>query len=241
MLVAVRPSCCLLLLALASLPVPAETVKLLSVRSEDPQLALSARRASGGEDVDSLGMHLDLGLGEVGKTRFALNAASQDSATPRLETIKVDHKLDLSNTLLMPLPGKLDLGLHLTRQMDKVSAKAWDMGVKPQLKTQFGPLAVKLGMSVERSADAGREIAVGYHWASSVDLTPRMSLDLTGKGLRKYDRGLVDAGSDTLSPKISGRYRFDRSLAFSYGLGAQVDLNSRETRPDLNLNVELKF
>ena len=241
MLVSVRPSCCLLLLALASLPVRADTVKLLSVRSEDPQLALSAKRASGGEDVDSLGMHLDLGLGEVGKTRFALNAASQDSASMRLETIKVDHKLDLSNTLLMPFPGKLDLGLHLTRQMDRVSANVWDMGVKPQLKTQFGPLVVKLGMSVQRSADAGREFAVGYNWASSVDLTPQLSLDLTGKGLRKYDRGLVDAGSDTVSPKISGRYRVDRSLAFSYGLGAQVDLNSRETKPDLNLNVELKF
>lgn len=239
MLASTRLSCCLLLLALATLPARAETEKLLSVRSGDPQIGLSATRATSEGDIDSLGMHLDLGLGEIGKTRFALKAASLDRAAPRLDTVKLDHKLDLSGTALMPVPGKLDLGLHLTRLVDKVNG--WDMGLRPGLRTRLGPVALKLGMSVERSAEAGRELAVGYHWASSYDLTPTLSLGLTGKGKRAYDRGLVDAGSDSLTPKLSGRYQLDPALAFSYGLGAQVDLATKETRPDLNLNVELRF
>lgn len=217
----------------------AASEKLLSVRSEDPQLALSAEQNRGADNAHSLGMRLDLGLGEAGKTRFALDAASQDRAAPRLDTVKLDHSIEFSDSRLLPLPGKLDLGLHAMRQRDR--ERAWGLGLKPRLKTQFGPLSVKLGMSVERTTDAARELAVGYQWATAYELHPLLSLDLSGKGLRRVDKGLFEASGDTLTPRLSGRYPIDRSLALRYGLGAQFDLMRREARPDLNLNFEFKF
>ncbi len=234
------PLLCLsaLLLAGPALAAGTSSTRLLSVRGDDPQLSLRADRSGQPGGTDNLGMQLELPPDDVGRTRFDLATTSQDGGAPQFSSLALDQKLRVDRLQDM-LPGKLDLGLHASRNRD---ASGWGVALMPKFRMERDRLALKADMSFGRlsGSDSG-DLGARYKLSTSYALTQTLSFGVDGSGELQRNGNRPQAGFDQVMPQFNGRYLITEGIALRYRMGWDMNLANGERSPDVQLKFDLKF
>lgn len=212
--------------------------RLLSTRDDNPHLSLRADSAGEPGGTDSLGMHLELPPSDIGRTRLDLATTSQEGSAPQFSGLTVDQKLRVDG-LNDILPGKFGLGVQASRQRD---ASAWGLALKPTFRMQRDGLALDAGMSLGRFTDAdGHERGANYTLTTSYALNNSVSLGLSGQGELRQDGALPQASLNQMTPQLSGRYFIQDGATLHYRMGWDMNLESGERSPDIELRFDLRF
>jgi hypothetical protein len=222
----------------SALAADTSSTRVLSVRSDDPQLSVRTKTSGQQGSVDNnIGLRLELPPDEMGKTRFELETTSQDGGAPQFDSVVLDQRLAVPKIDL--LPGNFDLGVRASRQRD---VAAWDLAVKPKFKMERGDLAFTADMSVGRLANGDvADLGARYTLNTSYALNHSMSLGVGGQGEVRRNGVRPQAGLDQMTPQLTGRYFITDGLALHYRMGWDMNLNSGERSPDVELKFDLRF
>jgi hypothetical protein len=221
-----------------ALAADASSTRLLSVRGDDPQLSVRTKTSNQQGSVDNnIGLRLDLPPDEMGKTRLEFETTSQDGGAPQFDSLVLDQRLAVPKIDL--LPGKLDLGVRASRQRD---VAAWDLAVKPKFKMERGDLAFTADMSVGRLANGDvADLGARYKLNTSYALNHSLSVGVGGQGEVRRNGVRPQAGLDQMTPQVTGRYFITDGLALRYRMGWDMNLNSGERSPDVEVKFDLRF